>query len=93
MNNDNEADCEKLPRAEIIARLNDILRKSCEGGTVVFTRNVRGLEGFNAPDLVKALAEYDGSTKIMIRMVNAISVIFGCLEPTYFSRSTIMILI
>jgi hypothetical protein len=60
MNNDNEPDCMMLPRAEIIARLNDSLRKTCEGGTVVITRNARGLEGFNAPDLVKALAEYDG---------------------------------
>ena len=59
MNNDNEADCVTIPRAEQIARLNDQLRKTCEGGTVVITRNVRGLDGFNAPELVKALAEYD----------------------------------
>lgn len=58
MTNDNEADCVTLPRAEVIARLNDGLRKTCEGGTVVITRNVRGLEGFNAPELVTALAEY-----------------------------------
>lgn len=60
MSNDNEAECATLPRAEMIARLNDDLRKTCEGGTVVITRNVRGLEGFNAPELVNALAEYDG---------------------------------
>ena len=59
MNNDNEADCVTFPRAELIARLNDGLRKTCEGGTVVITRNVRGLDGFNTPELVKALAEYD----------------------------------
>jgi Protein of unknown function (DUF3768) len=60
MSNDNEVDCVTLPRAEIIARLNDGLRKTCEGGTVVITRNVRNLQGFNAPELMKALAEYDG---------------------------------
>ena len=60
MHNDNDADCVTLPRAEVIARLNDDLRKTFEGGTVVITRNVRGLEGFNAPELVKALAQYDG---------------------------------
>jgi hypothetical protein len=60
MNNDNEADCVTLPRAEIIARLNDQLRKSCEGGTVVITRNVRSLDGFNARELVTSLANYNG---------------------------------
>lgn len=59
MNNDNEPDCMMQPRAEIIARLNDGLRKTCEGGTVVITRNVRGLIGFNALELITALANYD----------------------------------
>ncbi len=60
MHNDNEADCVTLPRAEQIARLNDILRKTCEDGTVVITRKVRSLEPYNAQELVTALANYDG---------------------------------
>lgn len=57
---DKDNDCVTLLRAEIIAQLNDQLRKSCEGGTVVITRNVRSLDGFNARELVTALANYDG---------------------------------
>ena len=60
MTNTEDTDCMTLLRAEIIARLNDQLRKSGEGGTVVITRNVRGLEGLNAPELATALANYDG---------------------------------
>ena len=59
MNNDNEADCVTLPRAEQIARLNDSLRKTLEGGTIVITRNVRCLEVYSALKLTTALAEYD----------------------------------
>jgi Protein of unknown function (DUF3768) len=57
---DEQTKCATLPRAEIIAQLNDQLRKSCEGGTVVITRNVRSLDGFKARELVTALANYDG---------------------------------
>ena len=52
--------CVTLSRAEVIAQLNDQLRKTCEGGTVVITRNVRSLDWFNARELVTALANYDG---------------------------------
>ena len=55
-----DTDCITLRRAEIIARLNDQLRKSGVGGTIVITRNVRGLEGLNAPELATAVANYDG---------------------------------
>ena len=51
--------CAIVPRAEVIARLNDQLRKTCEGGTVVITQSVRCLDGFNAFELVTALASYD----------------------------------
>ncbi len=51
-------DCATLPRAEVIAQLNDNLRKTLEGGTIVITRNVRSLEGYNASELVAALANY-----------------------------------
>ena len=60
MTNTEDTDCVTLLRAEIIARLNDQLRKSGEGGTIVITRNVRGLEGLNVPELATALANYDG---------------------------------
>lgn len=52
--------CLTLSRAEQIARLNDALRTTCEGGTIVITRAVRNLEAFNARELVAALAAYDG---------------------------------
>jgi Protein of unknown function (DUF3768) len=50
--------CAIVPRAEVIARLNDQLRKTCKGGTVVITQSVRQLDGFKALDLITALAEY-----------------------------------
>ena len=56
---DQQTECAVLPRAEVIAQLNDHLRKTLEGGTIVITRNVRGLEGFNALKLTTALADYD----------------------------------
>lgn len=56
---DQHKECATLPRAEVIAQLNDHLRKTLEGGTIVITRNVRGLEGFNALKLATALADYD----------------------------------
>ena len=51
--------CVALPRAEVIAQLNDRLRKTGEGGTFVITRNVTGLAGVNAQELVTELANYD----------------------------------
>ena len=48
----------QLPRAEIIARLNDLLRQHGEGGIVLVTRGVMGLPGFDALELTKALANY-----------------------------------
>lgn len=51
--------CVHLPRAEAIAQLNDQLRKTGKGGTVVMTRGVMNLTGFNAAALTAALAAYD----------------------------------
>ena len=59
MTNNEQSDFAVLPRAEVIAQLNDHLRKTLEGGTIVITRNVRSLEGFNALKLTTALADYD----------------------------------
>ena len=49
----------QLPRAEAIARLNDQLRKLGTGGTIVVTRAVMALPGFDAATLAAALAAYD----------------------------------
>ena len=54
------AACTKVPRAEQIARLNDLLRKTGTGGTVVITQGVRRITGFDAEALAEALANYDG---------------------------------
>ena len=51
--------CADLPRAEVIARLNDRLRKTASGGVIVITRGVRVLPGFTPTDLINALASYD----------------------------------
>lgn len=51
--------CAQLPRAEQIAQLNDTLRLTGTGGTVVVTRGVMNLTGFNAATLCAALADYD----------------------------------
>ena len=48
-----------LPRAEAIARLNDDLRKRGRGGSIVVTRGVRRIEGFDVRGLLAALAAYD----------------------------------
>lgn len=48
------------PRAEAIARLNDQLRKTGKGGTVVVTQGVMSLSVFDGPTLAKAIAAYDG---------------------------------
>ena len=47
------------PRAETIARLNDKLRKHADGGTILMTRGVMALSGFEAVTLLSALANYD----------------------------------
>ena len=48
-----------VPRAESIARLNDALRKQGIGGTVMVTRGVLAVTGYNALELSEALAAYD----------------------------------
>ena len=49
----------QLPRAEAIARQNDQLRQTGRGGTIVVTRSVMSLSGFNAQMLAEAIAAYD----------------------------------
>lgn len=49
-----------IPRAEQIARLNDQLRMTGRGGTIMLTRGVRMLPGFKPTELLAALASYDG---------------------------------
>ena len=48
-----------VPRAEAIARLNDALRKEGVGGTIMVTRGVLAITGYNSPELSEALAAYD----------------------------------
>ena len=48
-----------VPRAESIARLNDALRKQGIGGTVMVTRGVLAVTGYNSLELSEALAAYD----------------------------------
>lgn len=49
----------EVPRAERIGRLNDTLRKQGTGGHLVITRGVHDLHGFSAPDLLRALADFN----------------------------------
>lgn len=49
-----------VPRAEAIARLNDHLRKTGTGGTIMITQNVKRITGFDADVLAAALANYNG---------------------------------
>ena len=49
------ADHQQVPRAERIARLNDALRKSGQGGVIAVTRGVRTLPGFDAGTLLTML--------------------------------------
>ena len=53
------AACTEVPRAEQIARLNDLLRKTGTGGTVVITRGVKHLTEFDGATLAEAIAAYD----------------------------------
>ena len=59
MNTDKETQCATLPRAEAIAQLNDTLRKTGKGGTIMVTRGVSSLKGFDRTALTAALAAYD----------------------------------
>ena len=52
--------CVQSPRAEAIAQLNDVLRKTGTGGAVMVTQSVMRLTGFDAAVLAVALADYDG---------------------------------
>lgn len=58
MANQSEAICTEVPRAETIARLNDQLRKTGAGGTVMVTQNVRNITGFDPAALAATLATY-----------------------------------
>ena len=49
-----------LPRAEAIARLNDQLRKTGQGGSIMITSNLCRVTGFDAAVLASALANYEG---------------------------------
>ncbi|OJW66435.1 MAG: hypothetical protein BGO57_04145 [Sphingomonadales bacterium 63-6] len=49
-----------LSRAAAIARLNDHLRKTGTGGSVMVTANVQHITGFDPNVLASALADYDG---------------------------------
>jgi hypothetical protein len=50
----------RVPRGEAIAQLNDKIRRTGLGGRIVVTRGVDALEGFDAIELMAALAAYDG---------------------------------
>ena len=49
----------ELPRAEIIAQLNDQLRQHGKGGIVLVTRGVMSLPGFDPLTVTAALAGYE----------------------------------
>jgi hypothetical protein len=51
--------CAPVPRAEVIGRLNDALRKRGKGGVIVVTRGVRCLPGFQPLELLRLLRDYD----------------------------------
>ena len=48
-----------VPRAELIARLNDKLRTTGTGGTIMITQNVKRITGFDAATLAAVLANYE----------------------------------
>ena len=52
--------CTMPPRAEVIAGLNDQLRKTGAGGTIMITQGVKAIPGFDAATLAAALANYSG---------------------------------
>ena len=49
-----------VPRTEAIARLNDQLRKTGTGGSIMITRGVASIAGFDRTALLAALAAYEG---------------------------------
>lgn len=55
-----ESCVQEVPRAEQIARLNDQLRRTGQGGRIMVTRGVRGLPDFSTMELLMALANYNG---------------------------------
>lgn len=56
-----EDSCATLtPRAELIARLNDELRKFAQGGVIVVTKGVHALPDFDPLALLMALGSYNG---------------------------------
>lgn len=57
MQNAPQSNCvQSIPRAERIARLNDVLRKTGTSGHIVITRGVHDLAQFNVTELLAALA-------------------------------------
>ena len=60
MRPDEQKPCAIIPRAEIIAQLNDALRIQGQGGHVMVTGGVRALRGYNAMVVAGALAAYYG---------------------------------
>lgn len=60
MNGEIEKLCPDCERAGVkIAKLNDQLRKTGQGGVIMVTRGVRAIEGFNAVALMALLAAHD----------------------------------
>ncbi|MCB2057894.1 MAG: DUF3768 domain-containing protein [Novosphingobium sp.] len=61
--------CAPVPRAEMIARLNDALRRGdrsaigANGGRVMITQGIEALPGYNPCMVALALATYDGFDK------------------------------
>lgn len=47
------------PRAERIAQLNDILRKTGQGGRIMVTRGVQAVDGYRSAELVAELVKYN----------------------------------
>ena len=60
MTGSEQANCAcNIPRAEQIAQLNDKLRKSGEGGEIVFTRPLTESKVFDPAAIMLALARFD----------------------------------
>lgn len=53
-----KAHCTEVPQAKAIARLNDQLRTTGSGGTVMITQNVQRITGFDPVTLTAELANY-----------------------------------
>ena len=60
MGNDEQNICVTTSRADAIARLNDQLRRTGNGGLIVVTRSVQNLPGFDGPSLRATLASHQG---------------------------------